>query len=53
MVDKEQLERLKQGVEGWNAWREEHPDIKIDLKEADLAGANLTEANQRSRSQGS
>jgi uncharacterized protein YjbI with pentapeptide repeats len=43
MADKEHLERLNQGVSVWNAWRQEHPDIQIDLTEADLRGVDLTE----------
>jgi hypothetical protein len=46
VAHKEHLERLKQGVDVWNVWREEHPDITIDLRwarliEADLRGADL------------
>ena len=29
--------RLKQGVERWNKWREEHPGVQPDLREADLS----------------
>ncbi len=36
MANPEQLERLKAGVEGWNKWRDKHPNAKIDLIEADL-----------------
>ena len=35
---------LKQGVAAWNAWRDENPDIRLDLTEADLGGANLNGA---------
>jgi uncharacterized protein YjbI with pentapeptide repeats len=50
MADKEQLERLWGGVEEWNQWREENPNAKIDLEEADLGatdlhGVNLLSAN--------
>lgn len=45
MADPQQLGLLKRGVEGWNAWRAQHPDVTIDLSGADLAGANLTEAD--------
>ncbi|WPD24013.1 MAG: pentapeptide repeat-containing protein [Candidatus Electrothrix scaldis] len=38
MADRKQLKILKQGVEAWNAWREEHPDAKIDLRRAELGG---------------
>ncbi|XCN74482.1 MAG: pentapeptide repeat-containing protein [Candidatus Electrothrix aestuarii] len=55
MANKEQLEILKQGVETWNAWREEHPDAKINLRGAkldglDLSGANFREADIRGAS---
>jgi uncharacterized protein YjbI with pentapeptide repeats len=40
MANEEQLALLKAGVDGWNAWREEEPDTKIDLR-----GANFTHAN--------
>jgi hypothetical protein len=40
MANEEQLEILKQGVEAWNKWREDNPEIKIDL-----SGANLSEAD--------
>lgn len=45
MAHREHLERLKQGVEAWNAWRREHPSIRPDLSGAYLAGANLREIN--------
>jgi len=45
MANQEQLEILKQGVEVWEAWREENPDVNIDLSEADLVGVNLMRAN--------
>ena len=38
---------LKKGVDAWNAWRRENPDIRPDLREADLRGANLGEADLR------
>lgn len=31
MANPEHLAKLKEGVEAWNAWREEQPDIKPDL----------------------
>jgi uncharacterized protein YjbI with pentapeptide repeats len=45
MANPEQLEILKQGVEAWNAWREEHQTEEIDLRGADLSGADLSGAN--------
>jgi hypothetical protein len=52
MADEEQLKTLKQGVEVWNRWREENPDIRPDLSGADLieaylSGADLTGADLR------
>ncbi len=41
MANQEQLDILKQGVEAWNQWREEHIDIQPDLFEANLSGAYL------------
>jgi TIR domain/Pentapeptide repeats (8 copies) len=38
MADPEHVERLKQGVEVWNAWREAYPEIR----HPDLSGANLS-----------
>ena len=48
MANQEHLDILKQGVETWNNWREEHPDIQpdlsgVDLWEATLSGADLSE----------
>ncbi len=50
-----QLELIDQGVEVWNGWRKENPNVapdlseaylgKANLREADLSGANLREAD--------
>lgn len=45
MANREQLDILKQGVQAWNQWREEHPNIDPDLIDADLRGATLFNAN--------
>jgi hypothetical protein len=60
MANQEQLEILKKGVRVWNKWREENPNVKIDLAGAilhkaelkavsfylaELSGAELIEAN--------
>ena len=50
MANQEHLDILKQGVEVWNQWRKEHPNIQPDLASADLnrvdlRGANLSDAN--------
>jgi hypothetical protein len=58
MVDEEHLALIREGVDAWNAWRRENPDIReanlreanlreADLREADLRGANLSGADLR------
>jgi hypothetical protein len=47
MANEEHLEILKQGVEVWNKWREDNPDIRPDLSDADLEGADLSGADLR------
>jgi uncharacterized protein YjbI with pentapeptide repeats len=52
MSNPEHLLFLKRGVDAWNAWRNEHPDIRPDLKRAvlenlDLYGYNLNSSNLR------
>jgi uncharacterized protein YjbI with pentapeptide repeats len=48
MANPEHLEILKQGVEAWNHWRKANPDVKPDLRSADLRSADLHAANLRS-----
>jgi hypothetical protein len=38
MANEEHLKILKQGVEVWNRWRRENPDVRPDLSRADLSG---------------
>ena len=46
MANDEHVARLiKQGVNDWNAWRQEDESIEIDLSKADLFQANLAGAN--------
>jgi hypothetical protein len=47
MANEEHLAILKQGVEAWNRWREEHPEIIPDLHKADLTEMNLRGVNLR------
>lgn len=47
MADPEHLEILRNGVEGWNRWRESNPEARPDLSASalsrqDLRGANLS-----------
>ncbi len=47
MANEEHLALLKQGVEAWNEWRENHNNYEIlaDLSGANLTGVNMTGAN--------
>ena len=47
MANPEHLAILKRGVEEWNAWREEHEEVRPDLSAANLRKANLRKANLR------
>jgi len=38
MADPEHIRILKEGVEAWNDWRKENPDITPDLSGAELSG---------------
>jgi uncharacterized protein YjbI with pentapeptide repeats len=45
MSNEEQVQSIKKGVEFWNEWREQNPDIVPDLSKADLRGLNLKNIN--------
>src|SRR5262249_45982085 len=45
MANDEHVAILKKGTEAWNAWRKENPDIRPDLREANLRDADLSQAN--------
>ncbi len=50
MANQEHLDILRQGVEVWNQWRREHPEIQPDFSYADLryrdfSGYDLSRAN--------
>ena len=46
MANQEHLDfLLEEGVEAWNDWREENPDIQPDLSNADLSSSNLQSVN--------
>lgn len=45
MANEEHLKILNQGVEVWNRWREENPDILPDFNGADLSDARLRGAD--------
>ncbi len=45
MANKKHVNILKQGVDVWNQWRSEHPDIRPDLTEAKALPRDLNQAN--------
>lgn len=45
MANPEHLKILRQGVEVWNKWRDENPEIEPDLSRAELSSADLREFN--------
>ncbi len=45
MADESHLKALERGVLAWNAWRDENPEIRIDLRRVKLSGSNLTNIN--------
>ena len=47
MANPEHLEILKQGVEVWNRWRKDNPDIAPKLEKANLQGIELNGSDLR------
>lgn len=45
MADPEHIEILEQGVEVWNRWRLENPEMRPNLRKAKLRGRDLQNAN--------
>lgn len=45
MANPEHLAKLKEGVEQWNKWRKDCPQIEPDLSGSDLAQLHLRAAN--------
>jgi hypothetical protein len=41
MANPEHLAKLKEGVEAWNRWRKEFPDVRPFLNGADLRGVDF------------
>jgi hypothetical protein len=44
-MNQKHFDKLKEGVEAWNKWREENPGIKPDLSSANLRSKKLAWAN--------
>lgn len=51
MANEEHLKILMQGVKVWNEWRKANPEVRPNLREAYLAGENLTGADLRDADQ--
>ncbi len=47
MANQEHLAILIQGVDAWNQWRKQHPEVRPDLSGAILSKANLCSVNLR------
>jgi uncharacterized protein YjbI with pentapeptide repeats len=45
LANPDHLAKLKEGVELWNQWRKENPELHPDLSEVDLTEENLHQAN--------
>ena len=45
MANQDHLTTLRAGVDAWNYWRRDHPQITPDLSGAELTGATLQRAN--------
>lgn len=39
------LEKLRDGVGAWNAWRQQYPDVIPNLRKVDLSGIDITNAD--------
>ena len=42
MANSEHVNKIKEGVSGWNKWREENPGINPDLGWANLVSLDLS-----------
>ncbi len=45
MANQQHVDKLREGVDAWNHWRQDHPHITPDLSGAELTSANLQGAN--------
>ena len=44
MADRKQLKKIQKSTKTWNKWREQNPNIKINLSKANLSYTNLSGA---------
>src|SRR5262245_55785576 len=47
MANDEHVAMLMKAVDAWNEWRDENPDIRLDLGAANLRAANLNGGGPR------
>ena len=45
MANEEHLQLIEQGVDAWNTWRRQNPNVEPDLSGADLSGVDLSRTN--------
>lgn len=45
LANEQHRAKLREGVEVWNQWRRDNPELKPDLYQANLSGANLSGAD--------
>ncbi|MFG6104916.1 pentapeptide repeat-containing protein [Leptothoe sp. EHU-05/26/07-4] len=45
MANKQHLEKIKEGVEAWNIWRNKNPDIYPDISHSNLSNKDLSNAD--------
>ena len=45
MANDEHVAILRKGVDAWNKWRAQYPEVKPDLTRADLRRENVSKAN--------
>ncbi|SRR6266487_1599961 len=50
MANQKHLDILKQGVNTWNQWRQDHPDIQPNLTDANLSRVRLSETGKNDTS---
>ncbi len=48
MANEEHVKTLRQGVEAWNKWRKENPEVIPDLNGAIIIEANVSRMNRYS-----
>jgi uncharacterized protein YjbI with pentapeptide repeats len=47
MIDVEAIQRIREGVPGWNSWRQANPDAVVKLRATDFSLAALAAVNLR------